>query len=127
MKDIILMKAKMLVDWVVFLAATWTVAVISYEGLTGVSYPAALSLPVTIMDNAFILSVFLHFIYRKEQKKIRLINIWNFILIVVAYMIMFLGKGYASWMLLFWDMYLMLYYGYLVITEKEHKRNSQSL
>lgn len=110
MKSKILPSVTMVVDWVVFLAAAATVAVISYEGLTQIAYPDALNIPVTLMDMSFLLSVLLHLIHRDKNTLFFYCNIFNLLLIITAYIMLFAGKDFAPWMLLFWDMYLMLFY-----------------
>ena len=127
MKEKILKKMTMVTDWVVFLSATATVAIVGYEGLTMMNYQTALFLPVILMDYSFILSVLLHFIRRKEKKIYFYITIVNLLLIVAAYAMKFAGMSYAPWTLLFWDMYLMLYYGYRVIKGDQLIMESEEL
>ena len=98
------------VDWIVFLAAAATVTVLSYEGLTLTAYPEALTVPVMLMDMAFLISVLLHLLNRDKNRFLLYSNVFNLSLIITAYVMKFAGINYAPWMLLFWDMYVMLFY-----------------
>lgn len=110
MKNKILLPLITVVDWIVFLAAAATVTVLSYEGLTRTAYPEALSVPVMLMDMAFLISVLLHLILRDKNRLLLYSNVFNLSLIITAYVMKFAGINYAPWMLLFWDIYLMLFY-----------------
>lgn len=74
------------------------------------------------MDYGFILSVIVQLIDRKEKKLFVCLNIANLLLILTAYIMKFAGAAYAPGTILFWDMYLMLYYGYRIAIKKEGRR-----
>ncbi|HOO27568.1 MAG TPA: hypothetical protein PLU43_03820 [Lachnospiraceae bacterium] len=116
-------------DLIVFLAAAVTVGILSYEGLTGMEYGKVLSAAVTVMDNAFLISVIMHFIKREGSMVLVCFNLINTGLLVLAYLLLFIKIEYAPWMLLFWDMYLLIYYGYkttLIIQEKRGEKENGS-
>ena len=121
MKEKIVGKGIIVLDWLIFLSAAMTVAVIGYEGLTMTNYQTALFIPVTVMDYSFILSVLLQFVMKNKKKVFFCFNIANLFLIITAYVMKFAGMDYAPWTLLFWDMYLMLYYGYRIVSGKQEQ------
>ena len=119
MKEKIVGKGIIVLDWLIFLSAAMTVAVIGYEGLTMTNYQTALFIPVMVMDYSFILSVLLQFVMKNKKKVFFCFNIANLFLIITAYVMKFAGMDYAPWTLLFWDMYLMLYFGYRIASGKQ--------
>jgi len=87
------------------------------------SYDVAIGIAVSIMDFGFIMSTVLNFIYFKKNKYIVGWTIFSSILIVIGLVLKELEIPYPQVSLLFWDFYLMYWYGYLVMT-KQWKRKS---
>ena len=112
-----------LLHLIVLISTTILIALIFYKGMGEKSYDVAIGIAVSIMDFGFIMSTVLNFIYFKKNKYIVGWTIFSSILIVIGLVLKELEIPYPQVSLLFWDFYLMYWYGYLVMT-KQWKRKS---
>ncbi len=109
------------IDGIVFMAALFTVGIVFYEGLVQKQLEVPLEAAIYVLDYSFIIAVILHFICDRRNKVALYFNIFNTILILAAFGIKFMNGIMPAFSILFWDFYIMLYFGVLVLRNILHK------
>lgn len=98
-----------------FAGSLATIAILAYEGMIQMKMEQALIIAVCIMDYSFLISTVFHLFYYKNNKTIFGFSIFSLLMIAVAYGLKFTAREYPVLGLLFWDFYILLYFGILTL------------
>lgn len=98
----------------VFLAATAVLVGVYYEGMAREWFPIV-SIFILAVDYSFIASTMINLIYFRKEIKLIIMSVLSVILIVTAIVMKVKEMDYPLWSLAAWNIYIWLYYGYLVV------------
>lgn len=98
-----------------FIGALATIAILAYEGMVQERFENVLIIAVCIMDYTFLISTVLHLFYYKRNKIIIGLSVFSLCMIAAAYGLKFTIGNYPVFGVLFWNFYIMIYYGILVL------------
>lgn len=118
-------KVTLIVDIIVFLAATLAIACVFYEGMTlqwydGVHYV------ILFMDLSFVFATIMHLI-ADWKDRMRIAQLFSAAMIIGAIVMKFMGMDYPAFAMAIWYMYIWFLYGVLIAKrvfgkEKEEKQ-----
>lgn len=112
-------------NWIVFISSLLTVLILSFQGMTQQLYPQILTLSIRLMDYSFIITVIMHLIYFRKNKVFIILTVFNLLLIIVAYSNLFIFGQFSNWAYLFWDYYLLIYFGALVVKQNWRRQENE--
>ena len=116
-EDINMYKVSKLLNYFVFIATTFAIAGVFYEGMA-LKWFDVVGVFIAIMDVLFIISSVVNlFAYRKTRWVY--INVFSILMIVVAVVMKLCSVSYPIWSLVFWYFYIWFVYGLHIAYNKK--------
>ena len=105
-----IMKILNVINSFVFLFATATIMSIFYEGLV-LKWFTFVPFLMIVTDVSFIVATVLNILFNRKTKILFFLNIFSVVFIGIAIIMLILNIPYPHWSLVFWNFYILYFYG----------------